>query len=117
MTELFDEIFDPVRQNEATLDEAQGVGDPARVQAVHRAISALGNMVGETSAHEFGHSLGLAQPYGAENAYHSPFPGEGCLMDSGADRPFGERSAQSGFAETHFCHDEPTYLFEILPPL
>ena len=111
---LFDEIFDPVRAQPATLAEAKGEGDALRVEEVARGVRTLGNIIGETSAHEVGHSLGLAQPYGALTAYHSAIPGEGCLMDSGSERPFGERAAEPGYAETRFCDDEPQYLGEIL---
>jgi hypothetical protein len=111
---LFDEIFDPVRAEPATRAEIMGEGAAARVASVDRALRALAAMVGETAAHELGHSLGLAQPYGSRTAFHSPFDSEGCLMDSGGSRPIGERTAQPGFAETRLCHDEPDYLDEIL---
>jgi hypothetical protein len=112
---LFDAIFDPVRNAPATLAEAQGQSDGARAEQVARAIRALSSMVGETSSHEFGHSLGMAQPYGLKSAFHSANPDDGCLMDGGAWRPLGERAAEPDFAETRFCGDEVTYLTEILP--
>lgn len=111
---LFDEIFDPVRNQPATLSEAEGVGDTSRLEGVSRAIQALGSIIGETAAHEIGHSLGLAQPYGPDDQYHSAFPGDGCLMDSGGSRPLGERAGQPGYPTTRFCFDSPTYLEEIL---
>ena len=111
---LFDEIFDPVRSRPATRAEARGEGEPARVAQVQRAIDALASIVGETTSHELGHSLGLAQPYGERTAFHNELDEEGCLMDSGADRPLGERASQPGFAQTHFCYDEPAYLMSIL---
>lgn len=113
---LFDEIFDPVREEPATLDEIIGepTAEPARVAAVRRAIDALASIIGETSSHELGHSLGLAQPYGSRMAFHNDADEDGCLMDSGGNRPFGERSKQPGFARTRFCYDEPDYLEEIL---
>ncbi len=111
---LFDEIFDPVRNQPATLDEVRGQGDPTRVAQVARAVDALGSIIGETTAHELGHSLGLSQPTGPSDAFHSIAPGDGCLMDSGAFRPLGERAAQPGFPISHFCDDEPAYLQEIL---
>ncbi len=111
---LFDEVFGPVRERFATRAEIGGDGDPARVAAVRRAIDAFGSIVGETSSHELGHSLGLAQPYGSPNAFHNDFDGEGCLMDSGGDRPLGERMGLDGFEPTHFCYDHPEYLDEIL---
>ncbi|MGE0786186.1 MAG: hypothetical protein AB7S26_10890 [Sandaracinaceae bacterium] len=111
---LFDEVFGPVRERPATRDEVNGDGDPDRVAAVRRAIDALGSIVGETSSHELGHSLGMAQPYGSPTAYHNGFDGDGCLMDSGGDRPLGERMGLPGFTPTHFCYDHPDYLDEIL---
>lgn len=113
---LFDEMFDPVRRRPATLAEVSGEGDPARVAEVRRALDALASIIGETTAHELGHSLGMAQPYGPATAFHNELDGEGCLMDRGGDRPLGERAQQPGFARTTFCDDEPTYLDEILGP-
>lgn len=112
---LFDEIFEPVRRAAATRAETRGEGAPDRVAAVRRAIDALGSVIGETTSHELGHSLGMAQPYGSPTVYHNDFDGEGCLMDSGGDRPLGERMALPGFATTHFCYDHPDYMTEILP--
>lgn len=111
---LFDEIFDPVRSRPATFAEAEGSGDPDRVAQVERAIRALSSIVGETTSHELGHSLGLAQPYGPRDAYHDEGDDEGCIMEPGSSRPLGERAAEPGFAETHFCYDEPDYLMTIL---
>ncbi len=111
---LFDEIFDPVRARPATLSEIQGDGPADRTSEVDRALRALASMIGETTAHELGHSLGLADPFGPPTAFHNPFDGDGCLMDSGGSRPVGERTAQPGFTETHLCQDGPVYLSEIL---
>lgn len=111
---LFDELFDPVRLEPATLAEIQGSGDPARVAEVARALEALASIVGETAAHELGHSLGMAQPYGPPTAFHSAIDGDGCLMDRGGDRPLAERAQQRGAARTTFCGDETRYLEEIL---
>jgi hypothetical protein len=113
---LFDELFDPVRNERATLAEVQGAGDAARVADVRRALDALASIIGETASHEIGHSLGMAQPYGSSTAFHNDFDGDGCLMDRGGERPLGERSQQPGFARSTFCYDEPGYLLEILGP-
>ncbi len=112
---LFDDMFGPVRSTPVTLAEAQGQAVGERAQQVARAIRALGSIVGETASHEFGHSLGMAQPYGLKSAFHSANPGDGCLMDGGAFRPLGERAAEPGYAVTVFCGDEIKYLTEILP--
>lgn len=111
---LFDEIFDPVRSRPATLAEVRGEGDEERVAQVARAVRALSSIVGETTSHELGHSLGLAQPYGPSDAYHDEGDEEGCIMEPGSSRPLGERAAEPEYAETHFCYDEPDYLATIL---
>ena len=111
---VFDETFDPVRAQPATRAEAMGNGDAARNAAVRTAVNALGSIIGETTSHEIGHSLGMAQPYGSPTIYHNDFDGDGCIMDSGGDRPLGERMALPGFATTQWCYDHPEYLREIL---
>ncbi|MFK7988713.1 MAG: hypothetical protein AB8I08_22020 [Sandaracinaceae bacterium] len=111
---LFEEIFDPVRAQAATRAEASGEGDPDRVGAVEDAVRALGSIIGETTSHELGHRLGMAQPYGSPTTYHNDFDGPGCVMDSGRDRPLDERMALSGAAPSQFCYDHPSYLSEIL---
>ncbi|MFT5356634.1 MAG: hypothetical protein ACI9KE_003859, partial [Polyangiales bacterium] len=109
---LFDEIFAGVRNAPATLAEVEGRG--GRAAEVERAVEALSNMVGETSAHELGHSFGLADPLGSSTVFHNRANRPGCLMDSGSSRPFGERSAQPGFEATHVCGDNADYLDDIL---
>lgn len=111
---LFDALFDPVRRAPATLAEVRGEGSAARVAEVRAALDALASIIGETTAHELGHSFGMAQPYGPATAFHNDLDGDGCLMDRGSDRPLGERAAQPGFARTALCYDEPAYLAEIL---
>lgn len=111
---LFDPIFDTVRAFPASLSEAQGTGDPDRVAIVAEAIRVLGNIIGETIAHEVGHSLGLADPLGPATSFHNPFDDEGCLMDGGVDRPLGERAELSGFTLTRFCPESASYLQSIL---
>jgi hypothetical protein len=85
------------------------------VADVWRAVQSLANMVGETSAHELGHTLGLANPHLGVNFTHNSGDGPGCLMDSGGNRPVGERVAAEGFAETEFCAEAEGYLDRILP--
>ncbi|MBX7192093.1 MAG: hypothetical protein K1X94_08545 [Sandaracinaceae bacterium] len=113
---LFDELFDPVRTHPVTRAELAGEASPERSAEIRRAIDALGAIVGETSAHELGHSLGMAQPYGPVTAFHRDDDGDGCVMDRGGDRPLAERAAQAGAARSSFCDDEPAYLQEILGP-
>ena len=111
----FDAVFAPVFETPATPTELQGEGPPERVTQVVRARDAFANLVGETAAHELGHSLGLAEPYGSDTQFHNTGDTDGCLMDHGADRPFGERAGLEGFTETRLCGDAPAYLEEILP--
>ncbi len=110
----FDLVFDPVRSDAATLAEVRGSGDPERVMIVETAISALSSIIGETAAHELGHSFGLADPYGSATTFHNSRDLPGCLMDSGGSRPFGERAALPGFQRTKLCGDNPVYLDQIL---
>lgn len=109
---LFDEIFDGVRDRPATLSEVAGEGP--RAAEVDRAVRALASVIGETTAHELGHSFGLADPYGSRTVFHDPGDNPGCIMESGSARPFGERAQQPGFATSRWCRDAPTYLDAIL---
>jgi len=93
----------------------RGEGDPGRAAQVRRALHAFADLVGETVAHELGHSLGLADPYGSATSFHNRLDGEGCLMDSGSARPLAERIREPGSTPTHFCGDAPDYLTLILP--
>ena len=113
---LFDEIFDPVRARPASRAEIDGDASASRLAEIERAIAALSSIIGETTAHELGHSLGMAQPYGPVTAFHRDDDGDGCVMDRGGDRPLAERSAQPSAARSVFCDDEPMYLQEILGP-
>ncbi|MEM9067713.1 MAG: hypothetical protein AAGE52_04380 [Myxococcota bacterium] len=110
---LFDEIFAPVRDQAATVGEVRGEGERAAVVA--RALRALAGVIGETTAHELGHSFGLADPLGSRTVFHNPGDQPGCLMDTGNARPFGERAEEPGFAATQLCGDAPAYMTTILP--
>ncbi|MCA9610012.1 MAG: hypothetical protein KC619_30660 [Myxococcales bacterium] len=111
---LFDQVFDPVRSRPVTRAEARGDVSGDRGAQVQAAIRALGSIIGETTSHELGHSLGMAQPYGSPTVYHNDFDDEGCLMDPGGYRPLDERMALPTASTSHFCHDHPDYLDEIL---
>ncbi|MBK8172636.1 MAG: hypothetical protein IPK60_20175 [Sandaracinaceae bacterium] len=111
---LFDSVFDPVRERAATVEELRGIGNAARVEQVRAAVHAFSALIGETIAHELGHSFGLAQPYGSTTTYHDPNDEPGCLMEFGTNRPFGERAELDGFETTHLCADAPDYLESIL---
>jgi hypothetical protein len=111
---LFDEMFDPVRLQPVTAAELAGDATSERLDAIDRAIRALSSIIGETTAHELGHSLGLAQPFGAPTVFHNDSDGDGCLMDRGGDRPLGERAEEPGYVATRLCYDEPEYLAALL---
>ena len=112
---IFDNIFDHVRDNEVVAGEYPNGASPERVAQIEAAISFLTSMIADTAAHEFGHSLGLAQPFVPDGAYHNAVPQEGCLMDSGGDRPLEERARLGGASGARFCQENLWYLTDILP--
>lgn len=111
---LFDALFDAVRRRPITLAESRGEGSVERNSIAERALRAFSYMSAETVAHELGHALGLAQPFGAAADFHNPRDEPGCLMDAARDRPLGERVGEPGFEITHFCGDAAVYLNAIL---
>jgi hypothetical protein len=126
---VFDRIFDPFRPDRggrpvATADLAGGAipgppsgdGCPAdgdRPAQIACAIWALGSMIGTTTTHEIGHSLGLANPYG--QGFHNPGDLPNRLMDAGSARTFRERAELMGEGPAVFCDEEYAYLRAILP--
>jgi hypothetical protein len=123
----FDAVFDPTRPDRGgervrAVDLAGGIpkldnGDacPAtdRGEQIACAVFVLGSLIGTTTSHEIGHSLGLANPYG--DGFHNPTDGINRLMDGGADRPFLERAELFGHGPAVFCDEEYDYLRVILP--
>ncbi len=123
---LFDAVFDPFRSDRGgspVTAEELGAGIPEltsgdacpsteRPTQIACAVWALGSMIGTTLTHEIGHSLGLADPYGAD--FHNPGDVPGRLMDSGGARDLPER-VEIGGKHGAFCDSEFDYLRQILP--
>ncbi len=122
---LFDRIFDPFRPDRGTIVRAAdltgglptitGADCPAsdRRTRVACAVWTMGNLIGGTLAHELGHSLGLANPFG--EGFHDDGDEANRLMDAGGDRPFAERAELLGLGPAVFCAEEYAYLRMILP--
>lgn len=122
---LFDRIFDRFRPDCGSivlaadlaggLPVVTGADCPAsdRRTAVACAALVMGNLIGGTLAHELGHSLGLANPFG--DGFHDDGDEPGRLMDGGGDRPFAERAELAGEGPGRFCAEEYEYLRMILP--
>lgn len=113
-TERFDQIFAPFAPELGgrQADRAELAGGPRQGQ-VAEAARVMGTLVGNTIAHEFGHSLGMSVGPGS----HNPGDNDRELMDAGQARSFLERAeldeyrAQpSGFGAAH-----QAYLDKILP--
>lgn len=125
---LFDEIFDPFREDRggsaiASDDFSDGgipvltsgnacPADDRRLQAAC-AVWVLGSVVGSTTSHELGHSLGLADPKGMR--FHNLGDAENRLMDKGGNRPFEERAELMGMGPSRYCVESYEYLRDILP--
>jgi hypothetical protein len=123
---VFDELFDPFRPDKGDVITSADLTDPVSVRTdgagcpaedrhaqIECAIYVMGSLIGGTSAHELGHSLGLANP-GAEG-FHNSGDAPNRLMDAGGDRPFLERAELEGFGPGEFCVEEYDYLRAILP--
>jgi hypothetical protein len=121
----FDETFDPFRPDRGTIVTGADLGGglPAITGAdcpasdrrgkIACAVHVMGSLIGTTLAHEIGHSLGLANPFG--EGFHNNGDQPQRLMDGGSDRPFLERAELAGNAAAMFCDEEYSYLRMILP--
>lgn len=112
---IFDEVFDPLRNHEVVAGEYPDGVQGERLEQIERAIDFLANVVADMGAHEFGHTLGLAQPDGPPDQTHNPTPAEGCLMDAEVERPLEERARLGGNPGARFCDESLAYLRRILP--
>lgn len=125
---LFDALFDPFRPDVGNAPVAAGelasgsvptlqnsVGCPSsdRAMSIACAIWTLGSLIGTTTSHEFGHSLGLADPWGT--AIHNDGDYPNALMDAGSARTFRERGELDGEGPGVFCVSQFEYLQQILP--
>ncbi len=106
---LFDEIFQPVIRKPAELADLGGDRDAE----IRRAVLTLGNLVGNTTSHEIGHSLGLPQLPGC-GEFHTA-PGDRQIMDCGLDRPFEERAELGPEWQATWSPEDVEYLRRILP--
>ncbi len=90
-----------------------------RSAQIQEAIHMIGSVVGNTISHEIGHSLGLSffdqDRIVPRGEFHNRTPCDGCLMDSGGDRPFVERGELNGTQPPFFNPKNQEYLLEILP--
>jgi hypothetical protein len=123
---LFDEVFDPLRPDRdgeaAQTDEAADIEVPSdgaacpsddRRDRIECAVWVLGSLIGTTVSHELGHSLGLANPAGADVHIVTDQPNR--LMEAGGGRTFRERAELEGEGPGMFCDEEYVYLRTILP--
>jgi hypothetical protein len=129
-TPLFDDVFDPFRDDRGgspvssedfaegdipMLSQAGGCPSTERRLQIACAEWVLGSIIGSTTSHEIGHSLGLADPYGPKTSYHTKGDGPNRLMDGGGSRPFTERAQLQGEGPGVFCQQEYDYLRKTLP--
>lgn len=129
-SELFDQIFDPVRPDTGgtpasaaeaaqipALTTASFCPAPARDRAyqISCAIFVLGSLIGTTMTHELGHSLGLANPQNPRGSYHNSGSIAGRIMNAGSLRSFRERAELSPGGPAVFCETDYQYLRRILP--
>jgi len=98
--------------------------DGPRSEQIAQAIHMVGSVIGNTIAHEVGHSLGLAffvldrctNPDNcAPGPLHNTVDRENAMMDSGGDRPFEERAELDGLGPARFVEQNRNYLLDILP--
>jgi len=111
----FDEVFEPLRIQEVVAGEYPDGATGERRARIEAALSFLVNVVADIGAHEFGHTLGLAQPFDPAGGMHNAVPGEGCLMDAEPERPLEERALLDGNTGARFCGENIEYLVDILP--
>jgi hypothetical protein len=125
---LFDQTFDPFRPDrdgtpvraadlgggvDLRLTDSSGCPASDRAGQIGCAVWVLGSLIGTTVSHEIGHSVGLANPGGADPHLFGDKPGR--LMEAGGARSFRERAELLGESPGMFCDQEYAYLRTILP--
>lgn len=114
-SERFDQIFGPFSPRldgePVQVDEYPSGG---RTQKIERAIRVLGNLVGNTSVHEIGHALGLANTLIPGEVHHGGST-PGLIMNGGSDRPFERRAEIDGTEPSKWGERDSEYLGRILP--
>lgn len=112
----FDEILSPVAPflcgDPVRSDEFPGGERDAEIGL---AIHALGGLIGNTVAHEVGHSLGLSLPDGDPYEFHNLIDTPNAMMDRGRDRTFEERAEVDGQGPARFNDSNRRYLETVLP--
>lgn len=111
----FDQIFGPFSPRldgePVQVDEYPSGG---RTKKIERAIRVLGNLVGNTSVHEIGHALGLANTLIPGEVHHGGST-PGLIMNGGSDRPFERRAEIDGTEPSKWGERDSEYLGRILP--
>jgi len=112
----FDEILSPMAPflcGEAVGPDEFPGGE--RDAEIGLAIHALGGLIGNTVAHEVGHSLGLSLPDGDPYEFHNLVDTPNAMMDRGRDRSFEERAEVDGQGPARFNTANRRYLERVLP--
>lgn len=118
-TDEFDRIFRPFMP---ALGGTPVAGDEwpegPRTSAIRAAVDAIGHVVGNTAAHEFGHSMGMTfvqqDTTRPTDIFHNQISGP-YLMDGGSERPFAERAELPGTQPAGFNERNRAYLDRIIP--
>jgi hypothetical protein len=110
----FDDLFGPFAPFlGGTPVDADEVADGPRANKIQLAVRSLGNLIGNTISHEWGHTLGLA--VGPPTQYHDTPVRPNQIMNGGSDRPFAERAEIDNQGPEVWSPEDLLYLLEILP--